>query len=600
MRVVPVVALLVAVGLASSAIGREMILVEPGESIQAAVEHAAPGSTLVLPAGAVYAGSLTIEMDIALVAEQPLGDLPTLMDLVHGVASLLPQSAPQIAGGIVIQSGSVTLQGIHVSCNGDTSGVRVRHGKLMMTGCYISRAAGAGLSVDLGATATAVGVEIFGSSGYGVVVEPGAICTLSYCCVSASHAGGIQCSGLLSASDTTIKGSGQLLPPVSANGLTVEAGGTAWLERSYIGWNTGYGVSEVDSCGGLQGVENVTRPSFGPEPNSLGALTGECGFPDGFLADGYEAPVTFWWHFAGQEFEIDALPLWVPLAEDLQEWPTPRARVDARTDASLRLLAHKLLALAAGSGFVKDAEIVEFVGAFIGQSVAYDHPRSELDEPGYHSPVTTLVRRSGVCRDYALLATMLLDEMGFDTAYVVLPPLSEGVSHAVVGVSISDGCEATQVPVMCGQSVDLDGIRYFLLETINPTPRLGDVPLGQWGEPEVTPASVLSADRSLIQVTAETFVIPPGAAGLASPRALVRLSFRNTGPAPSEELRVRLEMDTPWQWVGVIDPGESRAITVVLNSNALSYGSLVVEWVGEDLEYAGAEVIRLDVSCPWR
>lgn len=600
MRAGLAVAAMLAVTLASSAVGRETVLVEPGSALQTAIDQAAPGSTLILASGAVYDGSVTIEKDVALVAEQPLGDLPTLMDIVQGTASLLPQSAPQIVGGIVIQSGSVTLQGINVSCNGDAPGVRVRRGELTLTGCSIFRAAGPGLAVEPGATATAVGVTVFASSGYGIVVESGATCVLSFCCVWANHDGGIQCSGLLSASDTVILGSGQILPPGPANGLTVEEGGAAWLERSWIGWSTGYGVSAVDSSGGLRGVENVVLPSFGPESNALGAYS-EGDMPDGFLADGYEVPAEFWWHFAGQVFEVDA-SLWVPLARDMQEWPSPRARVDARTDRSLSLLAHRLLALAASSGFVEDADIVEYVGAFIGQNLAYDYPRFESEEPGYHSPVTTLVRRSGVCRDYALLAATLLDEMGFDTAYVSLPPLKEGDGHAVVGVNISGSCDPAQaaVPVACGQYVAFDGKRYLLLETIDPTPRLGDVPLTSWGEPEVTPTAALYGDRSLVQATAEILATIPGDAESPAERAFVRVTFRNTGAAPSAELRARFQMDSPWRWLGVLAPGESRAITLVLDFTASACLLLVVEWAGEDFVDLGVDVIGVDVTLAWR
>jgi hypothetical protein len=593
MRAGLAMAAMLAVALAGSAVGQEAVVVEPGSALQVAIDHAIPGSTLILARGAVYDGAVTIVKDIALVAEQPLGDLPTLMDIVKGTASLLPQSAPQIVGGIDIQTGSVALQGIDVLCNGEASGVRVRRGELTLTGCRIFRAAGEGLAVEAGATATAVGVTVFGSNGYGVVVEPGGICILSYCHVWANHDGGILNSGLLSVSDTAVLGSGQILPPGPANGLTVEVGGAAWLERCWISWSTGYGISTVDSGGGLRGVENVVLPSFGPESNALGAYS-EGNMPDGFLADGYEVPVQFWWHFAGQVFEVDA-SLWVPLARDMQEWPSPRARVDARTDTSLSLLADRLLALAASSGFVEDADVVEFVGSFIGQNTAYDYARVETEEPGYHSPVTTLVRKSGVCRDYALLAATLLDEMGFDTAYVALPPLAEGVWHAVAGVDISGSCDPAQatVPVACGQYVTLDDKRYFLLETIDPTPRLGDVPLTSWGEPEVTPTAALYGDRSLVQATAEILVTIPGDAESPAERAFVRVTFRNTGAAPSPKLRARLQIDSPWRWLGALAPGESRTITLVLDLTQSSCPLLVVEWAAEGSAALGVDVIPL-------
>jgi hypothetical protein len=587
------VAAILAVALAGNVVGREAVLVEPGSSLQVAIDQAAPGSTLILASDAVYDGTLTIEKDVALVGEQPLGALPTLAEMVQGTAGLLPQSPPQIVGGIVVQSGSVTLQGVSVTCNGDSPGVYVRGGELTLTGCRIFRAAGPGLAVEPGATATAVGVTVFGSSGYGVVVEPGAICTLSYCCVWANHDGGIQCSGPLSASDTVILGSGQILPSGPANGLTIEEGGAAWLERSWIGWSTGYGVSAVDSGAGLRGVENVVLPSFGPELNALGAYS-EGDMPDSFLADGYEVPVEFWWHFAGQVFEVD-VSLWVPLARDMQEWLTPRARVDARTDRSLSLLADRLSDLASSSGFVEDADIVEFVGSFIGQNTAYDYARVETEEPGYHSPVTTLVRKSGVCRDYALLAATLLDEMGFDTAYVSLPPVGEGRGHAVVGVCISGSCDPAQaeVPATCGQHVDFDGKRYALLDTGSPTPRLGDVPLTSWGEPEVTPTAALYGDHSLVQATAEILATIPADPESPAERAFVRVTFRNTGAAPSPQLRARLQIDSPWRWLGVLAPGESRAITLVLDSTASGYPLLVVEWAGEDFVDLGVDVILL-------
>ncbi|MGC9104605.1 MAG: transglutaminase-like domain-containing protein [Candidatus Methanodesulfokora sp.] len=117
--------------------------------------------------------------------------------------------------------------------------------------------------------------------------------------------------------------------------------------------------------------------------------------------------------------------------------------------------------MAAKYGF-SEREKIEFTIAFI-QSLPYvpDDVSASADEyPKY--PAETLITNGGDCEDTSILAAALLRKMGYKVALIFLPY----EEHAAVGVA----------GPFSGSYYEVDGVKYFYLETTGEGFRIGQIP----------------------------------------------------------------------------------------------------------------------------
>lgn len=107
-----------------------------------------------------------------------------------------------------------------------------------------------------------------------------------------------------------------------------------------------------------------------------------------------------------------------------------------------------------------EREEVEFVVSFV-QGLPYTNDLETTtydDYPRY--PIETLFDRGGDCEDSSIFVATLLDRMGYDVALLVV----ESVKHMAVGIAI---------PLSCGAYYEVNGKKYFYVETTRPNQPLG-------------------------------------------------------------------------------------------------------------------------------
>lgn len=124
-------------------------------------------------------------------------------------------------------------------------------------------------------------------------------------------------------------------------------------------------------------------------------------------------------------------------------------------------LAKEITEIATREGIPRD-EIPYLAIAFV-QSFPYvsDSISSGYDEyPRY--PIETFFERKGDCEDTAILTAVLLKQLGYGSALVILP------SHCAVGVLGKDTIEGTYYLI--------DGKRYYYLETTDVGWKVGELP----------------------------------------------------------------------------------------------------------------------------
>ena len=135
---------------------------------------------------------------------------------------------------------------------------------------------------------------------------------------------------------------------------------------------------------------------------------------------------------------------------------------DSGDDAYIRSMVQQINSAAIIKGFT-EIEKVNFVIAFV-QSLPYtvDSVTTSWNEyPRY--PIETLFDRGGDCEDTSILVCALLDQMGYDTALLLL----EDEEHCAVGVSITGAS---------GVYYEVDGKKYYYLETTGDGFKIGQIP----------------------------------------------------------------------------------------------------------------------------
>lgn len=130
-------------------------------------------------------------------------------------------------------------------------------------------------------------------------------------------------------------------------------------------------------------------------------------------------------------------------------------------DDLIRTIVKRIEEAAQSSGY-SEYETVSLAAAFV-QSLPYtsDSVTAGFDEyPRY--PIETLFDNGGDCEDTSILMAAILEEMGYGTI-LINPP-----NHLAVGVAGGEG--------IYGTYWELDGIKYYYLETTGEGFEIGDIP----------------------------------------------------------------------------------------------------------------------------
>jgi chaperonin cofactor prefoldin len=186
------------------------------------------------------------------------------------------------------------------------------------------------------------------------------------------------------------------------------------------------------------------------------------------------------WDYEWSKWTWD-LPIPLRLYWEYHEKPRPTSWAtwvsmckDSRDDYYIKRLVDGLKIVASNEGY-SEYETIEYVISFI-QTLPYtvdDETTPWNEYPRY--PIETLFDRGGDCEDTSILTAMILYEMGYDVALIIL----EDENHCAVGVKGGEGIYGTYYLV--------DGTKYFFLETTGDGWGIGDFPDFESGKALVYP-----------------------------------------------------------------------------------------------------------------
>lgn len=197
------------------------------------------------------------------------------------------------------------------------------------------------------------------------------------------------------------------------------------------------------------------------------------------IITGATHPITYTWEYGGYEYTFGPLDLteyeYQSILNYYRSKPHPSLlynnsllstytySYDPEGEEVLLSLVNRLEEFARESGITGDG-VAKFVVAFV-QSFPYVNDSVSTPYDDYtRYPIETLIEREGDCEDTALLTAVLLKELGYGSAFLIMP--EEG--HAAVGVLGGGG--------MYGSYFEVDGRKYFYLETTATGWEIGDIP----------------------------------------------------------------------------------------------------------------------------
>lgn len=125
-------------------------------------------------------------------------------------------------------------------------------------------------------------------------------------------------------------------------------------------------------------------------------------------------------------------------------------------------------------------QTVEFIAAFV-QHLRYQND-GKYEYPRY--PVETLIDMAGDCEDTAILLTGLLMSLGYKS--ILISPKG----HMGTGIAIQGA--------LPGVSVNLDGQKYYYIETTEPGWEIGEYPVGLTAEANLLDPGVDSYSKLLV------------------------------------------------------------------------------------------------------
>ena len=178
------------------------------------------------------------------------------------------------------------------------------------------------------------------------------------------------------------------------------------------------------------------------------------------------------WSFSGKKWTAE---LQIPEAlyayyRDLPRPPTENYSIyitHPSDDEYIKSLTDEIEQIAQQERF-SSLKKVEFVIAFV-QHLPYtvDSVTTPYDEyPRY--PVETLVDNGGDCEDTSILLASLLDSMGYEVVLVLFPKTAYTEGHIGVGILGAENVD--------GAYFEVDGRRYFYIETTNTGWSIGEIP----------------------------------------------------------------------------------------------------------------------------
>ena len=186
---------------------------------------------------------------------------------------------------------------------------------------------------------------------------------------------------------------------------------------------------------------------------------------------GGSLPRTHTWHYGGRDW-IAELQIPEPLYRHYQSMaglPTDNYSVYAihpSDEEYIRTLTSALEITAAQEGW-GHVQTAEFVVSFVQHHPYIVHPvtTSVDDCPRY--PVETLVD-GGNCEDTSILLAALLRSMGYDAVLISFSQTPDSIGHCGIGIQGYEG--------MNGMYYELDGERYFYVETTAAGWKIGELP----------------------------------------------------------------------------------------------------------------------------
>lgn len=529
--------------------------------LQELIDSLEPGSVVIMAPGE-YQGPILLQQPISLMSEAPLAPYvqPDMLSFALGNETVW------ITGGIVVNTSSVHLQGIHTKPDEDgiSVGFRIEAGNASLVQCSSRQANLYGLYCAPNAEVSCTSLQIIDSQGVGVFISPLATLNLHGSVVFGCDSTGILCQGTLIAFDSTITLNGFAQEPSDiGHGIQLLDDGTCWLESCLIAGNKGYGIDspwngECEGeglCRSVEGQDN-TIPPFGDFINRLGTTSFDqyLALPRGFFNDSWVYETYFSWEYSDEGFSVrmsGKLDLVDVVGDNTYTvFDFPKVEESLSTACVLDDLASQLLTLAQESGFVSDQEIVQFFAAFVRGSMWYDQSRADHDGWGTYTPILTLVNKSGVCRDFSILLVSLLKRSGFQAVGVSLPNLIEDEDgHVVVGVQI-DGAN--------GSYVQVGDAEYFL---IDPTPGgsqiLGEFDLDDWGEPRIVTLNETPNLNYTVYVDWRGVLSYPPTD--SSKVIILSVTLTNNGRIPREGMWIQARA----RWVGEeleFDPDPPRSV----------------------------------------
>lgn len=266
------------------------------------------------------------------------------------------------------------------------------------------------------------------------------------------------------------------------------------------------------------------------------------------------------WSFAGKEWTME-LQIPEALYDYYRSLPRPPTRnysvyvTHPSDDEYIRSLTDEIEQIARQERF-SDLQKAEFVIAFV-QHLPYtvDSVTTPYDEyPRY--PVETLVDYGGDCEDTSILLASLLNSLSYEVVLIIFPETSAMVGHIGVGILYSEG--------IVGAYFEVDGQRYYYIETTNPGWRIGNIPDAykkiNANIYTMTPAPILTHnwEASITKRFVNSKVLEY--------TVQLNVTVENLGSAPAENIHILAGFDTG---TGKIwNPVESQVFDLLIGQGA--------------------------------
>ena len=579
-----------------------IIRVAPGEDLQAKIDEAPDGATILLQAGEYYGGPLCLHIhkSITIRSDAQFEDLDNIVgigiDDARGwlnIGLAIEADTVRFNGIVYVDGGAVNLLGVEIYAGEISVGVTVKRGRLFMKHCLINSGA-SGVHLMNSSRATIQDSAIILNKSLGILVDADAHVEITNTYIGRNGSDGIRLVGEATISGSLIAQNGvsldsekKVVVTESGDGIEVLRGARLELRRSWIIGNGGSGINfyalgyEDEWTPHVTGGENVIPDLYEADANLQGAVLPSLDdlseeqarlcWPATFLAMTHARPTEFKWRYYGKDYVLKTV-LDIPVGGFTCDWDVsreggePLTAQDAFTHftnvTSLAPVVDQLVDFAKADGY-HGLALADFILQFVLQNTSYDVKRWKESRPsGYLAPTVTLAKGRGVCRDTAVLTSVLLKLAGFDCLLVSLEPADpEDDGHMVVAVDVKGAW---------GHYVEYKGKRFYLVDTTAVCDHIGEYSIKDWAKS--TLIDVQFAPNLVAYIS--FFDLPT----ISESGNLGELHISNRGDSPSSEASVQLHVDdaptsdsaTALSWhVGALQPGEEH-VFIVPNDGIIS------------------------------